>query len=98
MSVLYEVIPYTEKEKWGKVLASFSTKDIFSLPAYCHLYPALGDGDPYLFIFKDGKGHQVYYVFFKREIHTLPFAQQERSDEKLYDIITPLIWLWWSII
>ncbi|WP_102273052.1 lipid II:glycine glycyltransferase FemX [Cytobacillus massiliigabonensis] len=85
---MYEVIPHTNKCKWDQSLEHFREKDIFYFHSYCGLYPSLGDGDPYLFIYTDKNGSKVCYAFFKRPIQVLPFAEG-KLDEELFDIITP---------
>lgn len=83
---LYEVISNKNKGEWIKALEQFPKKDIFYLHEYCNLYPSLGDGEPYLFVYRDEEKNQVCYVFFKRNLQEIPFF---RATEAIYDIITP---------
>lgn len=59
------------------------------MPAYSRLYHNLGDGDPYLFLYEDGHGRCVAYVFLKRPIKTLHYINMDTFKDEYYDIITP---------
>ncbi|MBO9129995.1 GNAT family N-acetyltransferase [Bacillus sp. 165] len=83
---MYQVISFTDKHKWEEALQQFSQKDVYYFQEYCSLYHTIGDGEPFLFLYKDKKGNKLCYIFIKRPIQSLPFVTQE---EGLYDIITP---------
>jgi lipid II:glycine glycyltransferase (peptidoglycan interpeptide bridge formation enzyme) len=85
---LYKVISFENEYEWKKELNNFSKKDIFYFHGYSSLYQKMGDGEPYLFVYKN-KGNRLCYVFLKRKINILPFMKDHSFEEGLYDIITP---------
>ncbi|MDQ1144596.1 hypothetical protein QE429_001423 [Bacillus sp. SORGH_AS 510] len=85
---MYEVISYNQKSVWEEKLRTLSNKDIFYHHSYSNLYQCMGDGDPHLFFYEDERGNKVGYVFLKRKINDLPFAN-DLFDGEVYDIITP---------
>lgn len=89
MKKLYEVIPYSDKQRWENELCQFPMKDIFYFQAYSSLYLDTGDGEPNLFIYQNEGGNKIIYAYFKRPIHSLPFIDKDKNGKELYDIITP---------
>lgn len=81
---MHKVIPLAEKAAWKEEAEKCPELDIFYFPSYASLYPPFGDGDPFLFIY-EGKGKKIYYAFFKRPLHFLPFS----VGGEWFDIITP---------
>lgn len=86
---MYEVISYKDSEKWEQRISEISPKDVFYRHSYSCLYQKMGDGDPHLFYYDNGKGNKLCYTFLKRRINELPFMIDRKMDEALFDIITP---------
>lgn len=88
MFYLYRVVSFKEKQEWDSIVKEFNHKDIYYFQEYCFLYYLIGDGDPYLFFYKDLKGNMVCYPFLKRTID-LPFLTKDLSQGEIFDITTP---------
>lgn len=83
---MYKVITSSEKQEWDKIINLFDNKDVYYSHAYCILYELIGDGEPHLFFYENGRESMVCYPFIKRKID----LQREHSvREILYDIVTP---------
>lgn len=87
-STLYQVVSFKEKQEWDNIIDLFNHKDIYYFHGYCSLYDLIGDGEPSLFFYQDHNGSMICYPFIKRTID-VPFSTNDRSEGKLYDIITP---------
>lgn len=85
---MYEVISYKDRERWEQRIREITKKDVFYCHSYSSLYQKMGDGDPHLFYFYNGKGNKLCYTFLKRRINELPF-RISKTDVELFDIITP---------
>lgn len=80
---MYEIIRFDEREKWEAEVNSVQSCDIYFHLNYCMLYQSLGDGDPYLFVYKTGENEKVLYPFLKRKVKSGPLSG------KYFDITTP---------
>mgnify|MGYP001165958713 CR=1 FL=1 len=80
----YTVIRFDEREKWDAEVRSMDRRDVYYDVHYCRLYQMRGDGDPYLFVYRqDGTTNKVIYPFLKQEIKSGPLSGF------YFDIITP---------
>lgn len=79
----YTVIPHNENERWDAEVKSLPERDIYYYSRYCRLYQMLGEGDPYLFVYKEGEENKVIYPFLKRGINI------GHEGERYFDITTP---------
>lgn len=86
---MYQIISFSEPERWERAYARASCKDIYYRHAYAELCHCMGDGDPLLFVYEDEEGHTVCYAFIRRPLHALPFARDARLEGEWYDIISP---------
>jgi serine/alanine adding enzyme len=86
---VYQIIPFEEPERWERAYAQASRKDVYYLHAYAELCRCMGDGEPFLFAYEDGAGNRVCYVFIRRPLRALPFAEDARLEGDWYDIISP---------
>ncbi|MFJ7680016.1 GNAT family N-acetyltransferase [Peribacillus sp. NPDC097198] len=86
---MYEVISYSDTEKWNQKLNRINNKDIFYNLSYSNLYQSMGDGDPFLFYYEDTGGNRICYPFLKRNINLLPFLKEKEVKYEAFDIITP---------
>lgn len=87
---MYEVISNKDRQRWEQELNQCIHKDVHAFYAYCDIYQKSGEGEPYLFVYKDEKGRKVYYAFLRRQINHLPFLSGASIHEDMYDITTPL--------
>lgn len=86
---MYKIISFADETGWKKALKQINRKDIYYSQSYCRLYRALGDGDPYLFFYRDGRGNKLCYVFIKRPVRTLRHVNTGLFEREFFDIITP---------
>lgn len=86
---MHQIISFAEPERWERAYAQASRKDVYYRHAYVELCRYMGDGEPFLFSYEDGKGNTVCYVFIRRPLQSLPFAQDARLEGDWYDIISP---------
>lgn len=82
MDELYSIIRFDESEKWEAAVNAMDQHDVYYHLDYCVLYQTLGDGDPYLFVYRENE-RQVIYPFLKRKIQNGLFSG------RFYDITTP---------
>lgn len=81
---MYDIIRFDEKAKWDAEVNAMNTRDIYYDVEYCRLYQTVGDGDPYLFVYRENAGEQkVIYPFLKRKV------KNGRLSGRYYDITTP---------
>lgn len=86
---MYEVISYSNTNKWKNRLEQINKKDIFYYDSYSRLYQPMGDGDPFLFFYEDVRGNKICYPFLKRKLNLLPFLKEVKLNDDIFDIITP---------
>lgn len=86
---MHQVIALAEPERWEREWALMPRRDVFYRHAYAALCHAEGDGDPFLFVYDDGAGNRVWYVFVRRPLAGLPEAAAAGLTGDWYDTITP---------
>lgn len=86
---MHQVISLAEAERWEREVALMPRRDAFYRHAYAALCHAEGDGDPFLFVYDDGAGGRVWYVYVRRPLAALPEAAAARLEGDWYDTITP---------
>lgn len=84
----FQIIRANEYEQWDSIVKSFSKYDVNYLCWYAKAFQLHGDGEPFLFYYKDEKTRAIN-VFMKRDI-----SNDERLINKVplntwFDISTP---------
>lgn len=82
------IVTLEEKEKWNKIVKSFSNYDVFYLPEYVEAFKIHGDGEPILFYYNDGRTRAMNVVM-KRDIAKVEFFKDKIEENKYFDLSSP---------
>lgn len=82
------IITLEEKEKWNKIVKSFSNYDVFYLSEYVEAFKMHGDGEPILFYYNDGKT-KAMNVVMKRDIAKADAFKDSLEKNKYFDLSSP---------
>lgn len=83
-----QIVDLAEKNKWNKIVKSFSNYDVFYLPEYVEAFKMHGDGEPILFYYNDGKT-KAMNVIMKRDIAKTEFFKNKIEENKYFDLSSP---------
>lgn len=83
-----EIITLKEKEKWNKIVKSFSNYDVFYIAEYVEALKEHGDGEPLLFYY-NYKDTKAMNVIMKRDIAKADFFKDKIEKNKYFDLTSP---------
>lgn len=85
---MFSIIDGNNERTWLEILAGFTEKDVYYLPAYNRICKDNGDGNPFAAYYENGSG-KVFYPFIERDILELPFLAGSNQWRGNKDITTP---------
>jgi len=83
-----QVIKGNEEQKWDEIVRSFKIYDVNYLSGYAKAFELIGEGEPLLFYFDDGRTKAVNVVF-KRDIALAEPFKEKLPLETWFDLSTP---------